>query len=110
MLLSLNCLIGKKKRLYWDIKKSPVGIGLLNQRVEEECGWACPTYYLLVGSLFTANRTKVNENCREYIESILNNKKYYCTSLFTFIRFDIIKQEVFSNDGGPLVFQALVSG
>ena len=60
MLLSLNCLIGKKKRLYWDIKKSPVGIGLLNQRVEEECGWACPTYYLLVGSLFTANRTKIN--------------------------------------------------
>ena len=60
MWLSLNCLIGKKKRLYWDIKKSPVGIGLLNQRIEEECGWACPTYYLLVGSLFTTNRAKIN--------------------------------------------------
>ena len=38
---------------------------------------------------------------------MLNNKKYYCTSLFTFIKYDIIKQEVILNDGGQLIFQAV---
>ena len=60
MILSLNCLIGKKKRLFWDIKKTAVGIGILNQKIEDECGWACPIYYLLVGSLFTKNRERIN--------------------------------------------------
>ena len=35
MVLNINCLIGKKRRLFWEIKKTPVGIGILNQRVEE---------------------------------------------------------------------------
>jgi hypothetical protein len=110
MMLSLNCLINKKKRIYWDIKKSPVGIGILNQRIEEECNCSVPIYYSLIGSLHTKNRQKINESCRKYLETILNNKKYYCTSLFTFIKFDIIKQEVFATDGATMNFQAVVSG
>ena len=61
MLLNLNCWIAKKKkRIFWDIKKTANGIGLLNQKIEEECGWPCPLYYMLVGSLFTKNRERIN--------------------------------------------------
>ena len=35
MILSINCLIGKKKRLLWDIKKTAIGIGILNRKIEE---------------------------------------------------------------------------
>lgn len=90
-MLSLNCLIGAKKRLYWDIKKTRVGMGILNQRIEEECHCSVPLFYLLIGSLQTKNKQTIDENCRTYLEAILNNKRYYCTSLFTFIRLDILK-------------------
>lgn len=63
-----------------------------------------PIYYTLVGSLHTSFRQKLNENCRVYLETILNDRKYYCTSLFTFIKFDIIRQEV-NITGALLTFE-----
>ena len=33
MILSLNCIIGSKKRIFWDIKKTAVGIGILNKKI-----------------------------------------------------------------------------
>lgn len=53
-------MIDKKKRLSWDLKKTPIGLGILNQRIEEECNCAVPQFYSLIGGLHTKNKQKIN--------------------------------------------------
>jgi len=60
IMFGLSCLIDKSKRLSWDLKKTPIGLGILNQRIEEECNCSVPQFYSLVGGLTTKNKQKIN--------------------------------------------------
>lgn len=64
---SFGCLIDKVRKLTWDLKKTSVGLGILNQRVEEECNCSIPIYYSLIGSLLTKNKAKLLENSKTYL-------------------------------------------
>ena len=60
MRFHLTCLIDKKKRLFWDLKKGIIGLGILNQHIEEECNCSVPIYYRLIGATFTKQKAQLH--------------------------------------------------
>jgi hypothetical protein len=86
-------VVDKKTRYSWNIMKIEENILALNQKIEDDCNCSVPFFYK-VTSLKRKNYRDKLEAYRSYIENLLLNQKYYCTSLFFFIRFDPVKLEV----------------
>jgi hypothetical protein len=66
----------------------------VNYQIEEECRVSIPFYYQMIAGFSNKDhRLKAKKYC-EYIQRLLENEKYYCMSLFQFMRFDPVAKEV----------------
>ena len=86
----MTCLANKKVRYSWNILKIEENILALNQKIEDDCNFSVPFFYKIISMKHKNHRDKL-EAYRNYIENLLKDKKFYCTSLFFFIRFDPVK-------------------
>ena len=78
----------------WKILKKEDDIYQLNPQVEEECRISVSFYYQLVSMCQGKPYQEKAKKYMEYLRRLLNNEKYYCFALFSFIKFDPIHQEV----------------
>ena len=92
----ITCIPENKEKIHWRIRKAEENIRSLNEKIEEECKVNVPFYYRILASV-TDRESHYDDRTqayRSYIQKLLQNDKYYCPSLFQFIKFDPIRLEV----------------
>lgn len=83
-----------KERIRWKLRKYEENILAVNYRIEEECKISVPFYYQMISNISKKNHQLKAKSYCEYINKLLIDQKYYCVSLFQFLRFDPIAMEV----------------